>query len=500
MRDFERTEQNVVFLRERIPNFAPEISGEEPKFNGPLSAKMWGTVSKLGSSYPDSFDWTVYDKLYNRFGENQPRGGVLFKSGLRLANFHDSCSKCLYAFEIDTYGRGCVHNCHYCYAKASLTQHGAWNKPFPFPIDLSEIRKLFYTVFETDKRTKWRSIMESRTPLRIGSMSDSFMWMDQKYGVTLELLKILSYYNYPYIIFTRSDLIAKEPYLSTLRQDLSAVQFSICSNNDELTKLTEPGAPNNKRRFAALKTLNEAGFRTAVRINPLFPSYPDGYFTDPDYIKGRFGSHTEVPKFNFFDIDRSGEFLDQIAESKTPTVLTGFVRLTPYTINRMRDVSGLDMRVFFRPENFNTGIRGNTDKNYSDKEISYYYRKLHTEARDRNLRFTTCYIGNGLKDFFQYQKLWSNKSDCCDVKSFVPAFQKSCQDIPWSEREKHDAKKIFAQRAQQEEAYYQKQFSKDPNNASGEEAATSGLESPVIPKSKRRELISTNLDTGLTPP
>lgn len=429
MRDFEKIENNVVYLRERQPSFVPEVPIEEPKFNGPLSKKMWDTVSQLESSYQDAFDWSIYDKLYNRFGENQPRGGVLFKSGLRLANFHDSCSKCLYAFEIDTYGRGCIHDCQYCYAKDSLTKHGSWNRPFPFPIDLSEIRKLFYTVFETDKKSKWRSVMESRTPLRIGSMSDSFMWMDKKYGITLELLKILSHYNYPYIIFTRSDLIATDDYIRAMRKDLCAIQFSICSNNERLTKIAEPGAPNNKRRFEALKKLNQEGFRTAVRINPLFPTYPDGFFTDPDYIINRYGSHQAVPKFDFFDIDRSGEFLDEIASTGTKTVLTGFVRLTPYTINRMRDVSGVELRDFFRPENFNTGIRGNTDKNYSDKEISFYYKKLYAEAKDRDLRFTTCYIGNGLKDFFSIkpygatkQIVATSKALCRRLKNHVKIF------------------------------------------------------------------------------
>lgn len=500
MTDLEKMDTNVFFLRDRQTNSIPETLVEETKFNGPLSGKMWATVSKLNSSYNDTFDWGIYDKLYNRFGENQPRGGVLFKSGLRLANFHDSCSKCLYAFEIDTYGRGCIHDCQYCYAKDSLTKHGAWNKPFPFPIDLSEIRKLFFTIFETDKKSKWRNIMEAKTPLRIGSMSDSFMWMDQKYGITLELLKILSHYNYPYIIFTRSDLVATEKYISTMRKDLCAIQLSICSNNDKLTKIAEPGAPNNKRRFEALKKLNQAGFRTAVRINPLFPTYPDGYFTDPDYIISRFGSHKDVQKFEFFDIDKSGDFLDEIAATGTKTILTGFVRLTPYTINRMREVSGVELRTFFRPENFNTGIRGNTDKNYSDKEISYYYKKLYAEAKERDLRFTTCYIGNGIKDFFQYQKLWSNKTDCCDVKGFVPAFKKTCQDIPWTEREKHDAKKLFSKRAQNEEAYYARQFSDAEHSRFQGISTNEAPASPLIPKSKMRELFSAKNETEIKHP
>lgn len=291
----------------QIPNLSAfsdfEKQGLETElFDGPISRKMWERVQKLSSSYKDSFNWAVYDDLYKKFGENQPRGGVVFRTTLRLVNYHSACSKCHYAFEIDSYGRGCIHNCVYCYALEQLTAHGMWNRPHPFPLDLSEVRRIFYTVFETSRPSKWRPVLESKTPLRIGSMSDSFMWMDKKYGITKELLKILSFYNYPYIIFTRSDLAASEEYLSLLRKDLCSIQFSISGNNDLITKAIEPGAPPLSRRLNALRILNSEGFWTTVRINPFFPIWPDGYFTDSEYILKKFGSIRSIPKFNFFDI------------------------------------------------------------------------------------------------------------------------------------------------------------------------------------------------------
>jgi len=161
---------------------------------GPIEKKMRDTISKLkDSKYQSDFDWGIYDRIANKFGKTQPRGGVVFNTGLKLVNHHSSCSKCHYAFEIDTYGRGCTHNCVYCYAKEILTRHGYWNEPHPFPLDLAKIRKIFYTVFETDKKSKWRDILSKRVPLRLGSMSDCFMWMDKKLGVTRELLRILTF-------------------------------------------------------------------------------------------------------------------------------------------------------------------------------------------------------------------------------------------------------------------------------------------------------------------
>lgn len=432
----------VISEKELRPQIAPRL---EPRELGPIELQMRKTLRGLkGTKYPDSFDWSMYDQISNRFGEEQPRGGVVFKTNLKLVNYHTSCSRCYYAFEIDSYGRGCVHNCIYCYAKDQLTTHGFWNRPMPFPVDLAAVRKHFYTVFETDKKSKWREILEKRIPLRIGSMSDSFMWLDRKYKVTQELLKILNFYDYPHIVFTRSDLAATDEYMKLYRKDLISLQYSICGNNEKLTKLIEPGAPSVERRLNALRTLNENDFWTTVRINPLFPIYPDGYFTDKQSVIDRFGSLEAAPKFDFFD----WSFIAELKEAKVPSMLAGFVRLSTWAINNMERATGVPLKSFFKPEN----LAGHGDKRYSDKEIAHYYFRLKIECAKHGIRFNTCYIGNGEKDYHQYQNLWDNKKDCCDARGNVKGFQTSSQDVSWETRIKHAPCKETAQKAKEQES------------------------------------------------
>ena len=105
------------------------------------------------SRYKSSFDYNTFKNLELRYKDKPIHGGVVMKTVFRLANFHTTCQQCLYSFEIDTYGRGCIHDCAYCYAKAELTVHGMWNNPIPVPANLNEIRKAFYTAFETEKRS-----------------------------------------------------------------------------------------------------------------------------------------------------------------------------------------------------------------------------------------------------------------------------------------------------------------------------------------------------------
>ncbi len=419
---------------------------------GPIESEMRQTLSKLkNTSYKDQFDWSIYDKIAARFGNEPPNGGVVFRTTFKLANYHSTCSKCHYALEIDTYGRGCVHNCVYCYAKDQLTKRGYWNRPTPFPVDLAEIRNAFYIVFETNKPHKWRSILEKRVPLRIGAMSDSFMWMDLRYGITKEFLRILKHYEYPAVIFTRSDLVAHDDYMKEMDPRFLSIQFSIAGNNEELTKKIEPGAPAVSRRLKAIKKLSESGFLTAARLNPLFPIYPDGYFSDSEKVLQRFNGR-EIPKFDLFDFD----FISELAEYKPHTVLAGFVRLSTPAINSITKATGVDFREFFTPET----MQANGDKKFSDAEIAYYYKEISKRSREAGLRFTTCYIGNGIKDYFQYQKLWSNKSDCCDIVGNIESFKKTSQSISWAEREKHAAYKNLVADSKREEEDADKLFGK----------------------------------------
>jgi len=383
-------------------------------FSGPLSREMWAKAHRVSSAYEDTFDYGIYDRLVARFGADQPRGGVVYKGTMKLLDAQD-CARCFHRFEIDTYGRGCIHNCAYCYAKSYLSIRRYWNEPIPFPIDIAAIRHIFATVFETSKRNKFRSILEQRVPLRIGSMSDAFMWMDKTYGVTRELLKILKFYRYPYIIFTRSDLVADDTYIEAMDPRLASVQMSISSLNSALTRTIEPGAPSPKRRLTALQKLATHGFWTTVRINPLFPIYPDGYYSNPDF------DHTRpIEPFNFF----SWDMIEVIAQHQVPTVLVGMARLYRPNLRFMHQALGYDLRAHFAEDVHEE----RASLHFSAAETAYYYQRIKSLCEQHGLRFSTCYIGNDSagKSFERYQPLWSNRADCCDALGNVAAFTTTC--------------------------------------------------------------------------
>lgn len=407
--------QRVPFAIDSKDSATEEMA--KAKFRGPLSGKMWTKSLKMRGRFQDHFDYSIYDQLHARFGENQPRGGVVFRQAMKFTEAAD-CSKCFYRFEIDTYGRGCLFNCAYCYAKSYLSIHKYWNEPIPFPADIVEIRRAFHTVLETDRKHKLRSLIEKRIPIRIGSMSDSFMRIDQKYKVTQELLKILRFYRYPYLIFTRSDLVAEETYLNLLDKNLASVQMSISSFNSELTKKIEPGAPSPARRISALSKLATEGFRTAVRINPLFPIYPDGYYTDPNFDRTN-----EVKPFNYF----SWDMVQTVAEHKIPTLIVGIARLYRPNIRFMSTALGYSIKEHFPAE----AAFERASLHFSEAETDYYYARIKELCTQHGVRFSSCYIGNDPigASFERYRPMWANKADCCDAVGNIKSFAATCADV-----------------------------------------------------------------------
>ncbi|OFZ82862.1 MAG: hypothetical protein A2603_11725 [Bdellovibrionales bacterium RIFOXYD1_FULL_55_31] len=450
------SETKVIPIRRILDSSSSgKISHQRPKrgFDGPISGRMWEKVTELNSAYPDTFNWQIYDDIASRY-EQQPRGGVVFKTTFKLINHHTSCTQCHYALELDTYGRGCIHDCTYCYAKELLLGRGFWNRPMPFPVDLAELRKQFHRAFETDEQSKWSDLLRRRVPIRIGCMSDSFMWMDYKYKVTLETLKMLRFYKYPYIIATRSDLAAHDDYIAAMDPELASVQFSLTGTNETYTRIVEPGAPSLKRRLVALKKLAEAGFWTTARLNPLFPTFPDGYFTDPQSVTTRFGSLANAPRFPLFEIDKLDEFIEDLVNHKVPTLMPGFVRLSTFAIRAISKSCNLDFGSFFKPEY----CKKSDDRHYSDSEIAYYYKLIQDKCARRGIRFTTCYIGNGEKDYYQYQDLWTNKTDCCDALGNVPRFATTSQSIDWNTRFQFATNKTLATAALEQEKLHKVKY------------------------------------------
>lgn len=175
-------------------------------------------------------------------------------------------TKCKYPVRLDTYGCGCSHDCKYCYAKSLLNFRKLWDPTDPAVADIGKIRKQIQKI-ASGKCGEIKAI-------RLGGMTDCFQPIEGTHKVTYETIKLLNEYKVPYLIVTKSDLVASDEYLKILDKDLAHIQITVTTTYDDLS-LSYEKAVVPSRRIAAIEKLQSLGYDVALRLSPFIPEYVD---------------------------------------------------------------------------------------------------------------------------------------------------------------------------------------------------------------------------------
>lgn len=169
-------------------------------------------------------------------------------------------SKCHYPTRLDTYGCGCGHDCAYCYAKSLLEFRGMWDNESPAVADITKIGKKIAKL--------------PKEVVRLGGMTDCFQPLEKIHRVKYYTIMQLNRRQIPYLIVTKSDLVAEDEYMEILDKDLAHIQISVTTTDDELSKTYEKAVVPS-RRIAAIEKLQANGFDVALRLSPFIPQYID---------------------------------------------------------------------------------------------------------------------------------------------------------------------------------------------------------------------------------
>lgn len=183
-----------------------------------------------------------------------------FKSFLKTVGGNEG-SKCKYPTRLDTYGKGCYHNCNFCYARSLLEFRGLWNPENPAVADIAKIERAV------------RKLPQG-TILRLGGMTDCFQPCELEYRNTYKTIEILNKYNIGYLIVTKSHIVANPEYLAIMRKDLAHIQITVTTLDDKKC-LEYERASVPSLRVEAIKRLQDAGFDVAIRLSPILPEYMD---------------------------------------------------------------------------------------------------------------------------------------------------------------------------------------------------------------------------------
>lgn len=172
--------------------------------------------------------------------------------------------KCHYPTRLDTYGCGCQHDCSYCYAKSLLSFRNLWDFQNPAVADIEKIRK------------KVAKLPSGMPAIRLGGMTDCFQPLELEQRTTFATIQALNEKKQPYLIVTKSDIVAYDEYLDVLDKDLAHIQVTItCFDDDLYHKLAYEKAVPPSKRIWAVERLYEKGFDVQVRLSPFIPEFVD---------------------------------------------------------------------------------------------------------------------------------------------------------------------------------------------------------------------------------
>lgn len=184
-----------------------------------------------------------------------------FKSFFKTVGGNEG-DKCNYPTRLDTYGRGCSHNCKYCYAKSLLDFRKMWNPNDPAVADINKIRR------------KISKLPKDTPAIRLGGMTDCFQPIEKEYGVTYETIKALNENSLPYLIVTKSALVADDKYIDILDKDLAHIQVTVTTTDDNFSSTYE-NASVPSERIAAIEKLSRLGFDVQLRLSPYMKEFID---------------------------------------------------------------------------------------------------------------------------------------------------------------------------------------------------------------------------------
>lgn len=167
--------------------------------------------------------------------------------------------------------RGCEHGCIYCFARPTHAYLGL-SPGLDFESRLF-VKPDAPAILERELQRRGYKC----EPIAMGTNTDPYQPIERRLQTTREILKVLSRYQHPVTIVTKSNLIVRDiDILSDMAsRGLAKVALSVTSLDRRLARRMEPRAATPARRLEAIGSLTAAGIPAAVMVAPLIPSLND---------------------------------------------------------------------------------------------------------------------------------------------------------------------------------------------------------------------------------
>ena len=167
--------------------------------------------------------------------------------------------------------RGCEHGCVYCFARPTHAYMG-------LSPGLDFETKLFAKPHAPELLEKELSHPSYKPRvMAIGTNTDPYQPIERRYRIMRGVLEVLSRFNHPVGIVTKSALVARDiDILAPMAaKGLAKVAISVTTLDAKLAREMEPRAATPSRRLATIAALSKAGIPVTVLVAPIIPSLTD---------------------------------------------------------------------------------------------------------------------------------------------------------------------------------------------------------------------------------
>ena len=173
-------------------------------------------------------------------------------------------------YSINPY-QGCEHGCIYCYARPSH----AFRNLSP---GLDFETRLFYKPNAAELL-----LAELGRPgykpglINLGSNTDPYQPIEQKLGITRQILEVLWRCKHPVSLITKGSLVLRDLDLlaKMAAEKLASVYVSLTTLDPDLKRTLEPRAASAGARLRVMRTLTDAGVAVGVNVSPMIPFIND---------------------------------------------------------------------------------------------------------------------------------------------------------------------------------------------------------------------------------
>ncbi len=167
--------------------------------------------------------------------------------------------------------RGCEHGCIYCFARPTHAFLGL-SPGLDFESRILAKPDAAERLTEELRAPGYRCSM-----IALGTNTDPYQPTEATMSITRGIIQVLSDFNHPLGIVTKSALVARDIDLlaAMAAKGLAQVAISITTLDRKLARRMEPRAATPARRLQTVEALAKAGIPVGVMVAPVIPGLTD---------------------------------------------------------------------------------------------------------------------------------------------------------------------------------------------------------------------------------